>query len=191
MIPKGLQNVGEMFLETFWKFTQEIIEDKEESKMAFPLVFTFFIFISTSNLMGLLPGFGTIGHPPILRSVNSDLNSTLAWAVISILGTQMIGILACGFFRYSKRFFNFKGPIQFFMGILELSEEDKLIVKRARRIQKFLSPPFHVAEVFSGIKGVYVEREETVRSFKEILEGKHDEKPESAFYMKGSIEEVK
>lgn len=77
------------------------------------------------------------------------------------------------------------------LGMEELSEEDKLIVARARKIQKFLSQPFHVAEVYSGIKGVYVKREDTVRSFKEILEGKHDDKPESAFYMKGSIEEVK
>ncbi|MCX6806703.1 MAG: F0F1 ATP synthase subunit beta [Candidatus Berkelbacteria bacterium] len=77
------------------------------------------------------------------------------------------------------------------LGIEELSDEDKLIVARARKIQKFLSQPFHVAEVFSGIKGAYVKREDTVRSFKEILEGKHDDKPEQAFYMKGSIDEVK
>jgi len=77
------------------------------------------------------------------------------------------------------------------LGVEELSEEDKLIVARARKIQRFLSQPFHVAEVYSGIKGVYVKREDTVRSFKEILEGKHDDKPEQAFYMKGSIEEVK
>lgn len=77
------------------------------------------------------------------------------------------------------------------LGIEELSEEDKLIVSRARKIQKFLSQPFHVAEVYSGIKGVYVKREDTVRSFKEILEGKHDDKPEQSFYMRGSIDEVK
>jgi len=77
------------------------------------------------------------------------------------------------------------------LGVEELSEEDKLIVARARKIQRFLSQPFHVAEVYSGIKGVYVKREDTVRSFKEILEGKHDDKPEQAFYMKGSIEEVR
>ena len=62
---------------------------------------------------------------------------------------------------------------------------------RARKIQRFLSQPVHVAEVFSGIPGVYVPVEETVRSFKEILEGKHDDKPESAFYMKGGIDTVK
>ena len=77
------------------------------------------------------------------------------------------------------------------LGIEELSDEDKQIVYRARKIQRFLSQPTHVAEVFSGIKGVYVPVAETIRSFKEILAGKHDDKPESAFYMKGSIDSVK
>jgi len=77
------------------------------------------------------------------------------------------------------------------LGIEELSDEDKQLVYRARKIQRFLSQPVHVAEVFSGIKGQYVPVEETVRSFKEILEGKHDDKPESAFYMKGGIDTVK
>ena len=69
------------------------------------------------------------------------------------------------------------------LGVEELSDEDKLVVARARRIQKFLSQPFFVAEQFTGMPGVFVPREETVRSFKEILEGKHDELPEDAFYM--------
>lgn len=76
------------------------------------------------------------------------------------------------------------------LGIEELSEEDKQVVYRARKLQKFLSQPFSVAEVFTGTPGAYVSREDTVRSFKEIVEGKHDEKPESAFYMKGSIDQV-
>ncbi len=77
------------------------------------------------------------------------------------------------------------------LGIEELSDDDKTIVYRARKIQRFLSQPVHVAEVFSGIPGVYVPVAETIRSFREILDGKHDEKPESAFYMKGSIDTVK
>ena len=76
------------------------------------------------------------------------------------------------------------------LGIEELSEEDKLVVARARRIQRFLSQPFFVAEAFTGAPGKFVKREDTVRSFKEILEGKHDELPESAFYMCGGIEEA-
>ena len=77
------------------------------------------------------------------------------------------------------------------LGIEELSDEDKQLVYRARKIQRFLSHPMHVSEVFSGIPGVYVSLAETVRGFREILEGKHDDKPESAFYNKGGIDSVK
>ncbi|HSP06696.1 MAG TPA: F0F1 ATP synthase subunit beta, partial [Acidobacteriota bacterium] len=76
------------------------------------------------------------------------------------------------------------------LGIDELTEDQKLAVARARKIQKFLSQPFFVAEQFTGAAGKYVKLEETVRGFKEIVEGKHDEIPEQAFYMKGGIEEV-
>jgi F-type H+-transporting ATPase subunit beta len=76
------------------------------------------------------------------------------------------------------------------LGMEELSEEDKLIVARARKIQRFLSQPFHVAEEFTGRKGKYVSIEETVKGFKEIVEGKHDDKPEQAFYMVGGIDEA-
>src|ERR1700744_815996 len=76
------------------------------------------------------------------------------------------------------------------LGIDELSDEDKLTVSRARKVQRFLSQPFHVAEVFTGAPGKYVKVADTVRSFKEIIEGKHDDIPEQAFYMKGGIEEV-
>jgi len=76
------------------------------------------------------------------------------------------------------------------LGMEELSEEDKLAVNRARRIQRFCSQPFHVAEVFTGTSGKYVPVKETVRGFKEILEGKHDDLPEAAFYMVGTIDEA-
>jgi F-type H+-transporting ATPase subunit beta len=76
------------------------------------------------------------------------------------------------------------------LGMDELSDEDKMTVARARKVQKFLSQPFHVAEQFTGMPGTYVKAEDTVRSFKEIIEGKYDHIDENAFYMKGSIEEV-
>jgi F-type H+-transporting ATPase subunit beta len=76
------------------------------------------------------------------------------------------------------------------LGMDELSPEDKLTVYRARKIQRFLSQPFHVAEVFTGTKGEYVPVKETIRGFKEILEGKHDDVPEANFYMKGGISAV-
>ena len=77
------------------------------------------------------------------------------------------------------------------LGMEELSDEDKLTVMRARKLQKFLSQPFFVAEVFTGSPGKYVKLADTIRGFREILDGKHDEKSEQSFYMKGSIDEVK
>ena len=76
------------------------------------------------------------------------------------------------------------------MGMDELSEEDKLTVSRARKIQRFLSQSFSVAEQFTGIPGKYVPLKETIRGFKEIIEGKHDDLPESAFLFVGTIEEA-
>ena len=76
------------------------------------------------------------------------------------------------------------------MGMDELSDEDKLLVSRARKIQRFLSQPFHVSEKFIGIKGTYVPVSETIRGFKEIIEGKHDDLPESAFLFVGTIDEA-
>jgi F-type H+-transporting ATPase subunit beta len=76
------------------------------------------------------------------------------------------------------------------LGIDELSDEDKLTVARARKIQKFLSQPFYVAEQFTGYKGKYVKLADTIKGFREIAEGKHDEIPEQAFYMQGTIEDV-
>ncbi|MGH7888653.1 MAG: F0F1 ATP synthase subunit beta [Candidatus Binatia bacterium] len=76
------------------------------------------------------------------------------------------------------------------LGMDELSEDDKLTVARARKVQRFLSQPFHVAEQFTGIPGAYVELKDTIRAFKEVVEGKHDDIPEQAFYMVGTIEQV-
>jgi F-type H+-transporting ATPase subunit beta len=76
------------------------------------------------------------------------------------------------------------------LGMDELSEEDKLTVARARKIQRFLSQPFFVAEAFTGAPGRYVKLKDTIKGFKEIAEGKHDDLPEQAFYMVGTIEEA-
>ena len=77
------------------------------------------------------------------------------------------------------------------LGMDELSPDDKLIVYRARKIQRFLSQPFHVAEPFTGTPGAYVSVKDTVQGFKEILDGKHDDVPEANFYMKGNIDAIK
>ena len=76
------------------------------------------------------------------------------------------------------------------MGIEELSEEDRLTVFRARKIQRFLTQPFFVAEAFTGQPGKYVPLRETIRGFAEVLDGKHDDLPEQAFYMVGTIDEA-
>jgi F-type H+-transporting ATPase subunit beta len=77
------------------------------------------------------------------------------------------------------------------LGIDELSEDDKLTVSRARKIQRFLSQPFFVGEQFTGLKGKYVAVADTIRGFKEIVEGKHDDLPEQAFFMVGTIQEAR
>jgi F-type H+-transporting ATPase subunit beta len=76
------------------------------------------------------------------------------------------------------------------LGIDELSDDDRITVSRARKIQKFLSQPFHVAEQFTGFKGAYVKLADTIKGFKEVCDGKHDDIPEQAFYMKGTIDDV-
>jgi F-type H+-transporting ATPase subunit beta len=76
------------------------------------------------------------------------------------------------------------------LGMDELSEEDKLVVARARKLQRFLSQPFHVAEVFTGSPGKFVNIEDTIKGFKAICDGEYDDLPESAFYMVGAIEEA-
>ena len=105
-----------------------------------------------------------------------------------IVGDEHYGV-ARGVQRVLQRYKDLQDIIAI-LGIEELSEEDKLTVTRARRIQRFLSQPMFVTEVFTGREGRYVPIAETVRGFKEILEGKHDELPEQAFYMVGTIEEA-
>ncbi len=76
------------------------------------------------------------------------------------------------------------------LGLDELSDEDKLIVSRARKIQRFFSQPFFVAQQFTGLEGKYVKLEDTIRGFREVIDGKHDDIPEQAFFMAGGIEDV-
>ncbi|MBE7524776.1 F0F1 ATP synthase subunit beta [Patescibacteria group bacterium] len=111
----------------------------------------------------------------------------------TILDPQIVGekhyAVARGVQRVLQRYKDLQDIIAI-LGMEELSEDDKKTVARARKIQKFLSQPFFVAEVFTGNAGKYVPLEDTIRGFEEILEGKHDDKPEQAFYMKGGIDEI-
>ncbi|MEO5927385.1 MAG: F0F1 ATP synthase subunit beta [Patescibacteria group bacterium] len=115
-----------------------------------------------------------------------DSSSTILDA--NIIGERHYNV-ARGVQRVLQRYKDLQDIIAI-LGMDELSEDDKKTVSRARKVQKFLSQPFHVAEVFTGNPGKYVTLEDTIRSFEEILEGKHDDKPEQSFYMKGSIDEV-
>ncbi len=116
------------------------------------------------------------------------LASTSKALAPEVVGEEHYGV-ARGVQKVLQRYRDLQDIIAI-LGMDELSPEDKLTVQRARKIQRFLSQPFHVAEIFTGSKGQYVTTAETVRGFKEILEGKHDEVPESNFYMKGGIDQV-
>ncbi len=117
------------------------------------------------------------------------LDSTSSMLQPSVVGPEHYEV-ARGVQKMLQRYKDLQDIIAI-LGIDELSDEDKITVSRARKIQKFLSQPFFVAEQFTGVKGEYVKKEDTVRSFKEILEGKHDGKDEQFFYMKGAIDSTK
>jgi len=134
LLPKRFQNVIEILIESLLKLVQDITNNKKQTEKFFPLVATIFIFVLFSNWLGIFPGVGTIGFKengvfvPFFRSVYSDLNMTIALALISVFACQFFGIIACGFLKYAGKFINFKSPITFFVGILELiSEIAKLI----------------------------------------------------------------
>lgn len=116
------------------------------------------------------------------------LDSTSTILDPNIVGTEHYEV-ARGVQKVLQRYKDLQDIIAI-LGIDELSEDDKVLVTRARKIQRFLSQPFFVAEQFTGKPGAYVPLAETIRGFKEILDGKHDDKPEQAFYLKGTIDEV-
>ncbi len=179
LIPKGAQNAAEAFIETIFKMVNNVIGDRKLAEKVFPLVATFFIFILLSNWLGILPGIGTIGFKetqggeksliiPFFRSTYSDLNMTLALALISVFSVQIFGIASMGFFKYAGKFINFKSPIAFFTGILELISEVSKIISFSFRlfgnifagevllvVMLFLIPfivplPFMMLELFVG-----------------------------------------
>ena len=117
------------------------------------------------------------------------LSSTSKALAPDVVSEEHYGV-ARGVQRVLQRYKDLQDIIAI-LGMDELSPEDKLTVYRARKIQRFLSQPFHVAEVFTGTPGQYVSVSETIRGFKEILEGKHDDVPESNFYMKGGIDQIR
>ncbi len=142
-VPTGLQNLAEMGVEALANLV-EGVAGKERGKKFFPLVATIFIFILVANWMGLLPFFGTLGivhevhgepeFTPLLRSASTDLNTTLGLALISVATIQVFGVRYLGFRSYVGRFVTLRGPIDMFVGLLELISEFAKIISLSFRL---------------------------------------------------------
>lgn len=125
-VPSKIQNAIEFVVENILEFMTSVLGNEAEAKKFFPLIASIFLFILFNNWLGVLPGVGSIElrHTPFFRSANSDLNTTLALALISVIAIQLSGIQKLGFLRHISKFFVFsKGPVQFFVGILEFIAE--------------------------------------------------------------------
>lgn len=142
-VPSGLQNLAEMGVEALANLVDGVA-GKERGRKFFPLVASIFIFILVANWMGLLPLFGTLGiirevhgereFIPLLRSASTDLNTTLGLALISVGTIQVFGIRYLGFRGYTSRFINVRGPIDMFVGLLELISEFAKIISLSFRL---------------------------------------------------------
>lgn len=179
LIPKGLQNFVEMVIEFLYNTVNDVIEDDKKTKKYLPILATIFIFIVFNNWMGLLPGIGPIGISeikegenvliPLFRSTNADLSTTLALAIVAVIGIQVFGCAAIGTLKYAKKFINFSSPINFFLGFLELIGEfsrmisfsfrlfgnifagEVLLMVIAHLVPLVASLPFFFLELFVGL----------------------------------------
>lgn len=144
LVPKGLQNLLESVMEALLNLIQSVAGSRELAVKFFPLVTTIFLYVILSNWVELVPGLGTIGlnemHQgkivliPFIRSSSADLNFTLAIALISVASTWVMGIRELGLFAHLGKFFNFHGPIDFFVGILEFISEFAKIISFSFRL---------------------------------------------------------
>lgn len=186
-VPGKIQNLIELIFDFFLNLVDSIMQDRQLSLRIFPLTCTLFLLIALSNWLGLIPGIGTIGWQvthgsessflPLLRPTNADFNSTLSWALISIVSVQWLGVFSLGFFNYFNKFINlrslrqanFEGGINFFVGILEIISEISKIISFSFRLfgnifagevlltviaalLPFVAPlPFYLLELFVGL----------------------------------------
>lgn len=144
LVPKGLQNLLESVMEALLNLIQSVAGSRELAIKFFPLVTTIFLYVILSNWVELVPGLGTIGlneihHGkivliPFIRSSSADLNFTLAIALISVTSTWVMGIRQLGLWSHLGKFFNFHGPINFFVGILEFVSEFAKIISFSFRL---------------------------------------------------------
>ena|SRR3989344_7496215 len=180
LVPGMAQNIAESGMEALFDLMDQVLGDRKKSEKYLPLVATIFLFVLLSNWMGLLPGIGSIVFhngeevSPLLRSPSTDLNFTLALAIISVLSINLIGIGTIGVAKHAKKFFNFKNPIEFFVGILELISEFVRIISFSFRlfgnifagevllvVTQFLLPyvlpvPFIMMETFVGLIQAFI-----------------------------------
>lgn len=180
IIPGKFQSLVEMGVEGLLNLMESTLGSAKKAEMYFPLIATIFLFIMCSNLLGLMPGVGSLWlenagkEVPLFRSPAADLNFTLAFAVISVLMTNIIGMIAIGAFKHVGKFINFSNPIAFFIGILELVSEVAKIISLSFRlfgnvfagevlmmIVSFLTPyfiplPFMMLELFVGIIQAFI-----------------------------------
>jgi F-type H+-transporting ATPase subunit a len=156
LVPGKIQSLVEIGITKLLDLMTLILGDKERAERYFPLIATLFVFIMTCNLLGVLPGVGSlIFHHngegvPLFRSPAADLNFTLAFAVLSVFLTNLFGIITVGFFAHAKKFINFGSPIKFFVGILEtLSEIARIISFSFRLFGNIFAGEVLLAIVFS------------------------------------------
>ncbi|MFO0702972.1 MAG: F0F1 ATP synthase subunit A [Candidatus Andersenbacteria bacterium] len=144
-IPRGLQNAFEYVFELLLGLMDSVTLDRKKSERFFPFLATFFVFIAAANLTDILPGVGTVGLNevtengvqliPFFRPPASDLNFTVALAVVSVITTQILGIAALGLFKHLKKYFTAKGgPVYTFVGLLELVSEVAKVVSFSFRL---------------------------------------------------------
>lgn len=136
LVPSGIQNFFELIIDSGYTMVEDLAGSKK-AKVFFPICFTFFLFIITANWLGLLPGFGTITYhgQHILRSINSDLNMTLALALVSTAVTHMLAIKYLGLGSYLKRWFSLQlFPVFIFVGFLEIISEITKVVSLSFRL---------------------------------------------------------
>lgn len=180
IIPGKLQGVAEMGMESLLGLMESILGSMEKAQKYFPLIATIFIFILTSNLLGIFPGVGSfmfkIGGKEVslFRSPASDLNFTLAFAVVSVFVTNILGMISVGVFSHIGKFLNFVNPISFFIGILELVSELVKVISLSFRlfgnvfagevlltiifflVPYFMPLPFLFLELFIGIIQAFI-----------------------------------
>jgi F-type H+-transporting ATPase subunit a len=147
LIPSRVQATFEWMIEFVIDFMEQTLESREAAKKYFPLVFTLFIFILFANLTDFIPIFGSfvIHHAgestPLFRPANSDLNMTLALAIIAVIAIEVIGIMSVGALKYAGKFFNFRSPLGFVVGLIEFVSE----------LSRFISFSFRLfGNIFAG-----------------------------------------